>query len=128
MGINTQVHTNSHGDLTIYMKGGLDFENSIPLKKELEVLIEEHPASTITINLESLDFVGSSGINLFVDTIKSLNEHRSAIKLSNVKNEFLQIFKLYNLDLMDILVDKFEDDDTENLSMRFSNRSKTYEC
>lgn len=127
MSIKAHVRTDARGNITIHMEGGLDYENSIPLKRELETITSENPMSTVTIDLHSLDFVGSSGIGFFVDTIKALNEKREQIKLSNVSNEFVKIFKLYNLDLMDVLINEFDNDDTEFLGQQFANRKRTFE-
>ena len=127
MSMKARVRTDAHGNITIHMEGDLNYENSSPLKKELETLTEENPSCKITIDMHALDFVGSSGIGLFVDTIKALNENKERIKVSNVKTEFLKVFKLYNLDLMTIIEDEFDKDDTANLSQQFAGRRRTFE-
>lgn len=127
MSMKARVRTDAHGNITIHMEGDLNYENSSPLKKELETLSEENPTSKITIDMHGLDFVGSSGIGLFVDTIKALNENRERIKVSNVKTEFLKVFKLYDLDLMTIIEDQFDTDETLNLSQQFAGRRRTFE-
>ena len=127
MTMKAQVRTDSCGNITIHMEGGLDYENSIPLRRELETMLETNPACTITIDMLRLDFVGSSGIGYFVETIKELNGDRSQIKISNVKNEFLKVFKLYDLDLMQVMVSDFDDDDTEFLSQKYAGRKRTFQ-
>lgn len=127
MSMSAQIRTDSSGNITVHMTGSLDFENTLPLKKELDKLTSENPASTITIDMLSLDFVGSSGISFFIQTINNLNEKKSQIQLSNVKNEFLKVFKVLDANLMDIIVTEFEDDDTEFLSQRFAGRRRTFQ-
>jgi len=127
MSMSAQIRTDSSGNITVHMTGSLDFENTLPLKKELGRLTAENPASTITIDMLSLDFVGSSGISFFIQTINNLNEKKSQIQLSNVKNEFLKVFKVLDANLMDIIVTEFEDDDTEFLSQRFAGRRRTFQ-
>ena len=73
MSMNAHVRTDACGNITVHMEGGLDYENSLPLKRELEEMVKQNPTSTITIDLNRLDFVGSSGIGFFVETIKVLN-------------------------------------------------------
>ena len=87
----------------------------------------KNPLSTITIDLHNLDFVGSSGIGHFVETLKILQKKKSDIKLSNVKTEFLKVFKLYDLDALDTLIQEFDNDDTEDLNAKFGNKRKTFE-
>lgn len=127
MTMKARVRTDAHGNITIHMEGDLNYENTSPFKTELINLTKENPTSQITLDMHGLDFVGSSGIGLFVDTIKALNENRDRIKVSNVKTEFLKVFKLYNLDLMSVIENEFDTDTTANLSQTFAARKRTYE-
>ncbi|PIP92574.1 MAG: hypothetical protein COW00_08320 [Bdellovibrio sp. CG12_big_fil_rev_8_21_14_0_65_39_13] len=127
MSMKAQVRTDSMGNITVHIEGGLDFDNSLPLKNELQNLAQENPASQITIDLHGLDFVGSSGIGFFVETIKILNQKKEQFKLSNVKSEFLKVFKLYDNDLMSLIEQEFDTDETDDLGQRFANRKRTYQ-
>lgn len=127
MTMKARVRTDAHGNITIHMEGDLNYENSSPFKSELINLTKENPTSQITLDMHGLDFVGSSGIGMFVDTIKALNENKDRIHISNVKTEFLKVFKLYDLDLMTIIEDQFDTDQTENLAQTFAARRRTYE-
>ena len=51
------------------------------------------------------------------------------INLSNVKPEFLKIFKLYSLNEADYVAElmNFDNDETENLHTNFGNRNRTFE-
>lgn len=127
MGLNANIHTDSMGNILVLMKGGLDYENTHHLEIELKSLVTNHPTSTITIDLNQVEFVGSSGIGLFVDIIQAINEKKDQIRLTNVKTEFLKVFKLYAEDAMEALMLSFDDDETEFLSQSFANRRKTFQ-
>jgi anti-sigma B factor antagonist len=127
MAMKAQIRTDSLGNITVHMNGGLDFENSLPLRNELQELTNLNPASTITLDMQSLDFVGSSGIGFFVETLQILNKNKTQIKLTNVKNEFIKVFKLYNFDAFQLIENEFDNDDTENLNKKFGNRKNTYQ-
>ncbi|MBT3585606.1 MAG: STAS domain-containing protein [Halobacteriovoraceae bacterium] len=127
MAMKAQLRTDAIGNITIHMEGGLNFENSGSFRKELEDLTITNPTSVITLDMNRLEFVGSSGIGFFVDTIKALNAKRDQLRISNVKSEFLKVFKLYDLNLMDVLIDEFESDDTHDMSQRFGNRKMTFQ-
>lgn len=127
MAMKAQIRTDSQGNITVHMNGGLDYENSLPLRLELQTLTQENPASTITLDMHSLDFVGSSGIGFFVETLQILNKNKSQIKLSNVKTEFLKVFKLYNFDAFKLIEAEFDSDETEMLNQKFGNRKNTYQ-
>ncbi|MGZ3790106.1 MAG: STAS domain-containing protein [Bacteriovorax sp.] len=125
--MKAQIRTDSEGNITVHMNGGLDYENSLPLRQELQELSKKNPASTITLDMHSLDFVGSSGIGIFVETLQILNKNKSQIKLSNVKTEFIKVFKLYNFDAFKLMEAEFDSDETENLNQKYGNRKNTYQ-
>lgn len=127
MAMKAHIHTDSQGNITVHMNGGLDYENSLPLRLELQELTKKNPTSTITLDMNSLDFVGSSGIGIFVETLHILNKNKAQIKLSNVKTEFLKVFKLYNFDAFQLMEKEFDTDETENLNQKFGNRKQTYQ-
>lgn len=125
--MKARVRTDALGNITIHMEGGLDFDNCIPLREELKEMIQQNPSSQITLDLHSLEFVGSSGIGHFVETINALNKNREKVLLSNVKTEFLKVFKLYHMDAMEALITDFDDDETQDLASRFANRKNTFQ-
>lgn len=127
MGISAHIRTDSFGNITVHMSGGLDYENSLPLRNELQQLSQKNPTCTITLDMHSLDFVGSSGIGIFVETLQILNKNRQQVKLANVKNEFIKVFKLYNFDAFELMEMAFDNDETENLNQKFGNRKSTYQ-
>lgn len=127
MTMKARVRTDALGNITIHMEGGLDFDNCIPLRSELKEMLQSNPSSTITLDLHSLEFVGSSGISHFVETINSLNKNKEKILLSNVRTEFMKVFKLYHMNAMEALIQDFDDDETEGLSSRFANRKQTFQ-
>ena len=127
MAMKAQIRTDSQGNITVHINGGLDYENSLPLRQELQSLSRQNPTSTITLDLHSLDFVGSSGIGIFVETLQILDKHKAKIKLSNVKTEFIKVFKLYNFDAFKLIVADFESDETENLNQKYGNRKNTFQ-
>lgn len=127
MAMKAQIRTDSQGNITVHMNGGLDYENSLPLRLELQELTVQNPASTITLDMHSLDFVGSSGIGIFVETLQILNKNKSQIKLSNVKTEFMKVFKLYNFDAFKLIEADFDSDETENINQKYGNRKNTFQ-
>ena len=127
MSLKAQLVTDSLGNITVHLEGGLDFDTTTPFKDELYSIINDNPASTVTLDLNGLDFVGSSGIGHFVDTLRALDKNKAQIKLANVKSEFLKVFKLYQFDAMELMNQEFDDDETSNLSQKFANRKHTFQ-
>ena len=129
MSIQAKMIRDAQGNIVIHMQGDLNYEHSLPLRHELQNLAMKHPSARITIDLGAIDFVGSSGICHFVETLKLLKEkNQRLIALDNVKTEFVKVFKLYGLDEADHLADQFnfDSDETDNLH-RYNARGRTFE-
>ena len=130
MSMKANILRDANGNTIVHMQGDLNYDHSLPLRTELQNIALANPNSTITIDLGAIDFVGASGIGLFVETVKGLKASRKCnVSLSNVKPEFLKIFKLYSLNEAEYVPDlmDFDNDETENLNTRFGNRPQTFE-
>ncbi len=132
MSMNANVLRDALGNITIQMSGDLDYENSMPLRRELNELSTENPHSRITVDLGGVDFVGSSGICHFVETIQIINKDKnetSKISLSNVSRDFRKVFKLYTAEEAELIWDEMDldSDDTSNLNSNFGNRKRTFQ-
>lgn len=130
MSMKANILRDANGNIIVHMQGDLNYDHSAPLRNELAGIVKNNPNAKITIDLGAIDFVGSSGICHFVETVKLLKENNKAdVSLSNVKPEFLKIFKLYSLNEADYVAElmNFDNDETENLNTKYGNRSQTYE-
>lgn len=130
MSMKANVLRDANGNIIIHMQGDLNYDHSLPLRNELSSLAKSNPHAKITIDIGAIDFVGSSGICHFVETVKLLKENQKCnIALSNVKPEFLRIFKLYSLNEADYVAElmDFDNDQTAGLNSRFGNRAHTFE-
>lgn len=90
------------GDTVVLnVDGTLDMEAQEPLRDNLSRLVSRSKTDSIPlkiiVNLENLEFVGSSGISKFVQTLKEFNS-RSPIRprYCNVKTEFQRIIKAFD--------------------------------
>ena len=132
MSMNANVLRDALGNITIQMSGDLDYENSMPLRRELNELSVENPHSKITVDLGGVDFVGSSGICHFVETIQLINKDKkstSKVSLSNVSGDFKKVFKLYTVAEAELIWDEMDLDsnDTSSMNKTFGNRGRTFQ-
>lgn len=130
MSMKANILRDANGNIIVHMQGDLNYDHSLPLRNELQAIAKDNPNAKITIDLGAIDFVGSSGICHFVETVKYLKENRKAmVNLSNVKPEFLKIFRLYSINEADYVAElmNFDNDETADLNTRFGNRTNTFE-
>lgn len=121
MSMKVQIERDACGNIIIQMLGDISYDNAAPLRQELQEILQQNPTVDVTINMQNVDFVGSSGIKQFVETLKIVNQKHTKVKLSNVRSEFIKVFKLYELTDEDLktIIDDFENDETEDLSLRY---------
>jgi anti-anti-sigma factor len=77
------------------LEGHLEFETTVKFQAACEDILAKQPESRIVFNLQKLKFVGSSGINHFITTMKELLSLSPAPKMIHVSTEFDKIFNAY---------------------------------
>lgn len=89
--------------IVVSMDGKLDFGTYVPLRENLGKLIQNHKMTDsaeptkIIFNFENLEFVGSSGISSFVQTLKEFNQSTPLKpRYCNVRSEFRRIIKAFD--------------------------------
>lgn len=132
MSIKANVLRDAQGNINVHMQGDLNYEFSSPLRIQLEELSIANPNAGINIDLGGVDFVGSSGICHFIETLTLLKARRpNRLSLSNVTGEFKKVFRLYAKgdDEIDQIMEAFgmESDDTSSIAQDFAGRTQTFE-
>ncbi len=86
--------------VVVSMDGKLDFEMQDSLKLHLSKILKANSdsvAKKIIVDMENLEFVGSSGISSFVQTMKDFNAASpTKPRYCNVKNEFRRVMKAFD--------------------------------
>jgi anti-anti-sigma factor len=77
----------------VEIKGKLNTTNFSSVEKEFGQLIEkgEH---NILVDCEHLDYVSSSGLRVFLVTLKSLNKLKGKFVLCNLQESIIDIFEV----------------------------------
>lgn len=129
MTIKANILRDVHGNITVQMEGDFNYEYSGHIRQQLHHITKNYPQASLTIDMAGIDFVGSSGICHFVETLRAINRAKDEqVTLSNVKPEFRKVFKLYTVQESEFLFDEFdfENDETASIGM-WANRDRTFE-
>ena len=85
------------GKTVITIEGNLDFESSDAFRNWLLHFSLNTPRGQIVFDLGALQFVGSSGITQFIDSLLEFNQTTTIKPLySNVSSEFRRMMKVYD--------------------------------
>lgn len=83
-----------HYDVTV--SGELDVATVPELEKVL-VPIRQAGTHDIHVNLENLSYMDSTGLGLFVGTLKSLNQNNKELYILGVNNRIKRLFEITGL-------------------------------
>jgi anti-anti-sigma factor len=89
--------------IVVNFHGKLEFNTYLPFRDDLDKLSRSEKGDItpkkIIFNFEQLEFVGSSGISSFVQTLKEFNTISSTKpRYCHVKSEFQKIIKAFDED------------------------------
>ncbi|GAB4074256.1 anti-sigma factor antagonist BldG [Barrientosiimonas marina] len=81
----------------VNLSGEVDAYTAPKLKEALLPLTktEDHLAE---VNLENVHYMDSTGLGIFVSALKSTKEHNSELRLINLQDRVLRLFRITGLD------------------------------
>lgn len=89
--------------IVVYLFGRLDVHLSADIEKEINRVIKDEPDSHLLLNLNDVEYMSSSGLRIFVSTMRILKESKRKLKLSNINSAVKKIFEVVELmDMFDI--------------------------
>ncbi|MBY7142394.1 STAS domain-containing protein [Virgibacillus sp. NKC19-3] len=87
---------------TVHLSGEVDAYTAPELKAKL-LPLTYHQGHTVNVDLKDVTYMDSTGLGVFISALKSTNEHESKLKLINIQERVLRLFKITGLDeIMDI--------------------------
>ncbi len=97
--------------IIVYLAGRLDVQLSADIEKEIQKTIESEPDCHFILNLKDINYLSSSGIRIFVSTMRILKERDKKLKLCEMDNNAKKIFEIVEL------MDMFDIHDTEEQAL-----------
>ncbi len=96
-------------NVVIYLEGRLDVHLSADIEKEINNLIESDTQSNLLLNLKDVEYMSSSGLRIFVSTMRILKEKQRKLVLCNMNSAVQKIFEVVELtDMFDIFTSEDE--------------------
>lgn len=98
MNINLDIKTEElEGETVLTLIGEIDAYTA-PILKEQLLPLTARQDHLITVNLESVDYMDSTGLGVFISALKATKEHDSKLKLVNLQDRVHRLFKITSLD------------------------------
>lgn len=99
--------------IILYLKGRLDAYLSKTVEKEINELINIETSCNFIFNLKDVEYLSSSGLRIFVSTIRILKESKRVLVLCSMNRAVHNIFRIVEL------LDMFNIFDTEKEAIDF---------
>jgi len=113
MEINMNLNTKKVDNvMVVYLSGRLDVHLSAEIEKEINSLIQNEPSAHLLMNLSDVEYMSSSGLRIFVSTMRILKEQKRHLKLCNMNSAVKKIFEVVEL------MDMFDIYDTEEEALK----------
>lgn len=89
--------------IVMYLSGRLDVHLSADIEKEINQLIKDNPDLNVVLDLKDVEYMSSSGLRIFVSTMRILRDNQKQLKLCNINSAVKKIFEVVELmDMFDI--------------------------
>lgn len=83
--------------LIVYLQGRLDVHRSLEVEQEINEHIEKGEKKLL-FNLKDLSYLSSSGLRVFIATLRKLKEIGGVLKIAEIQNNVAKIFKIVEFD------------------------------
>lgn len=92
----------ANGSIKIYLSGEVDIYTSQSLKERLYSIIESNKTDLI-IDCKELNYIDSTGLGIFVGSLKKAKQYEKKIYISNLKDNIKKLFVITGLDKIFII-------------------------
>lgn len=95
--MSLKANVSQEGDITILeLHGKLNFENQSELRTSLVEIMQN--GKQVVVDLNGLDFIGSSGVTNFIQTIREVGQEVGLTpRFCNVSREFRKIMQAFRI-------------------------------
>jgi len=93
---DVRIRLQSHNNITYeaIIMGNIDTYNSEHARKQLELCMQADDLKNIVCNLESVNYVSSTGVGLFTTILKQCQEKKIKIYLMGMQPKISNVFEL----------------------------------
>ena len=88
-----EVVKNTNNETVVKISGRWDTTRVSEYGKELEQILE-NAAATIIFECESLDYISSSGLRIFLQAQKKISSRGASLEIHHLKPEIREVFRI----------------------------------
>jgi anti-sigma B factor antagonist len=101
MNLQVQIDEGNNGSI-VHLSGEIDVYTAPKLKDALLPLTKQH-GTLLEVDLTHVNYMDSTGLGVFINALKSSNEHECQLKLINLQDRVYRLFQITGLhEIMDL--------------------------
>lgn len=92
----------TNGIVTVFLVGEIDAYTVSELQEIMDAIVEEKKPNII-VDLEKVNYIDSTGVGMFIGTLKSVKEYDGKLQLLNMQDRVYRLFQITGLtEVMDV--------------------------
>lgn len=92
----------TNGIVTVFLVGEIDAYTVPELQEIMDAFVEEKKPNII-VDLEKVNYIDSTGVGMFIGTLKSVKEYDGKLQLLNMQDRVYRLFQITGLtEVMDV--------------------------
>lgn len=92
----------TNGIVTVFLIGEIDAYTVSELQEIMDAIVEEKKPNII-VDLEKVNYIDSTGVGMFIGTLKSVKEYDGKLQLLNMQDRVYRLFQITGLtEVMDV--------------------------
>lgn len=92
----------TNGIVTVFLVGEIDAYTVPELQEIMDAFVEEKKPNII-VDLEKVNYMDSTGVGMFIGTMKSVKEYDGNLQLLNMQDRVYRLFQITGLtEVMDV--------------------------
>lgn len=92
----------TNGIVTVFLIGEIDAYTVSELQEIMDAIVEEKKPNII-VDLEKVNYMDSTGVGMFIGTLKSVKEYDGKLQLLNMQDRVYRLFQITGLtEVMDV--------------------------
>jgi anti-sigma B factor antagonist len=95
MNLKINKHQQSDKEILVTVAGEIDAYTAPKLREELSPFAEGD--NTIIVNLKNVSYLDSTGLGVFVSLFKQLKKNEGELKLTDLSDRLIRLFKITGL-------------------------------
>ncbi|MFC1533469.1 MlaE family lipid ABC transporter permease subunit [Thermodesulfobacteriota bacterium] len=97
-----EISKTIEGDITLYIRSGIDAFNAAPLIRELRLILQDHLPPSLTVDLEDATYMDDYGVLILSELREIMTEGKGHFSLINASDKVKELLTILDFDSLGV--------------------------